>query len=382
VTAPARLASYQLALDELNQKGRLRSLKSRAGVDFASNDYLGLASSSRLRDAVTAAIDRGVAVGAGGSRLLRGNSPEHEALEASAAEFFRAERSLYFSSGYLANYSVFSTLPQREDLVVLDTLVHASAHEGTRAGRALVTRARHNDAQSFEEQIRMWRSRGGRGRAWIAVESLYGMDADRAPLHDLKTICHRHGAMLVIDEAHATGVFGTDGRGLAAEYEGQENVLVLHTCSKALGGAGALVNGAGVLCDFLVNRCRPFIFATAPSPLLAVAALEALKVLKEEPERQRRLLNLVAFADEEARVRGISVPTGSQILPVIVGDDASAVELASALQMRGFDVRAIRPPSVPEGTARLRISLTLNVDETAIEGLFEALAREWMDVTT
>src|ERR1700722_11238443 len=146
------------------------------------------------------------------------------------------------------------------------------------------------------------------------------MDGDRAPLEDLMTICRRHEGMLFVDEAHATGVFGLDGRGLAAGLEGRENVLVLHTCSKALGGAGALVNGPKVLCDFLINRCRPFIFATAPSPLMAVAGCEALKILKDEPERQRRLLNLVAFAGEEAKARGISVPSGSQILPVIVGD--------------------------------------------------------------
>jgi len=367
---------YQTALDQLQKKSRLRSLTSRAGIDFTSNDYLGLASSYRLCGAVTSAIERGVAVGAGGSRLLRGNSPEHEALESDAAKFFRAERSLFFGSGYVANFAVLSTLPQREDLIVLDALAHASAHEGTRAGRATVARARHNDAESFDEEIRMWRSRGGRGRVWVVVESLYSMDGDRAPLAQLMTICRRHEAMLYIDEAHATGVFGPDGRGLAAEFEGQENVMALHTCSKALGGAGALVNGPRVLCEFLINRCRPFIFGTAPSPLLAVAALEALKVLKDEPERRERLSQLMEAATQAARSHFLSLPRGSQILPVIIGDDARAMAMAGALQRRGFDVRAVRPPSVPEGTARLRISLSLNVDEKAISALFDALGAE------
>jgi 8-amino-7-oxononanoate synthase len=186
--------------------------------------------------------------------------------------------------------------------------------------------------------------------------------------------------MLFIDEAHATGVFGPDGRGLAASFEGRENVLVLHTCSKALGGAGALVNGPQMLCDFLINRSRPFIYATAPSPLMAVAAVEALKVLKEEPERRERLAQLVALAVESARASGAKLVSDSQILPIIVGDDRRTIAFARALQGRGFDVRGVRPPSVPEGTARLRISITLNIEEKDIVALFDALAQAWREL--
>jgi 8-amino-7-oxononanoate synthase len=376
VTGAAWLAGYQQALDDLAGKSRLRSLVPRSGADFTSNDYLGLASSERLRRAIAGAIARGTPVGAGGSRLLRGNAPEHEALEAAAAEFFRAESALFFGSGYVANYAVLSTLPQRDDLVVLDELAHASAHEGVRAGRAQVTRSRHSDPQSADDAIGAWRSGGGRGRAWIAVESLYSMDGDRAPLHDLLAVAERHDAVLFVDEAHATGVYGPDGRGLAAEFEGRENILALHTCSKALGGAGALVTGPRVLAQFLVNRCRPFIYSTAPSPLMAVAALEALRILAEEPERRSRLDDLVVFARQAARARAIAAPCISQIVPVIVREDGRTMRLAAALQARGFDVRGVRPPTVPEGTARLRIALTLNVDEAAVTALFDALAEE------
>ena len=372
----AGLASYQAALDELADASRLRSLAPRQGLDFTSNDYLGLASSPRLAGAVTAAIARGTPVGAGGSRLLRGNAPEHEALEARAAAFFGAERALFFGSGYAANYALLSTLPQRGDLLVLDALAHASAHEGARAGRAQVTQAAHNDAEAFEQAIRAWREGGGRGRIWLAVESLYSMDGDRAPLDELAAVAERHDAMLLVDEAHATGLYGPDGRGLASSLEGRDNVIVLHTCGKALGGAGALISGPRVLCDFLVNRCRPFIYSTAPSPLMAVAALEALEILKEEPERRQRLADLVSAAARAALSSGAAAPTGSQILPVIVGDDRVALTLAAGLQRRGFDVRAIRPPTVPVGTARLRISITLNVDEQAVAALFAALAAE------
>jgi 8-amino-7-oxononanoate synthase len=370
------LASYQAALDELAGSSRLRSLVPRRGLDFTSNDYLGLAASPRLGQAVAAAIARGTPVGAGGSRLLRGNAAEHEALEARAAAFFRAERALFFGSGYVANYALLSTLPQSGDLLVLDALVHASAHEGARAGRAQFTKAAHNDAGAFEEAVRTWRAGGGRGRVWLAVESLYSMDGDRAPLAELVELAERHDAMLLIDEAHATGIYGPDGRGLAAGLEGRDSVIALHTCGKALGGAGALVSGPRVLCEFMLNRCRPFIYATAPSPLMAVAALEALEILQDEPERRERLAHLIAVAGRAALASGAAAPTGSQILPAIVGDDRAAMALAAGLQRRGFDVRAIRPPTVPEGTARLRVSITLNVGEQDVAALFAALAEE------
>ncbi|RWF12036.1 MAG: 8-amino-7-oxononanoate synthase, partial [Mesorhizobium sp.] len=271
---------------------------------------------------------------------------------------------------------VLTTLPQKGDLIVLDELVHASAHEGARAGRAEVTEAAHNDAGAVNSAIRNWRASGGAGRAWIVVESLYSMDGDRTPLNELIAVADRHDAFLFVDEAHATGVYGPDGRGLAHDLEGRDNVVVLHTCGKALGASGALITAPAVLCDYLVNRCRPFIYATAPSTLMAVAAATALDIVADEPERRDRLARLVTLAGK--RAEGLGLPaSGSQILPIIVGDNARAMALAAALQSRGFDVRGIRPPTVPDGTARLRISLTLNVGEADVSALFDALAAEW-----
>jgi 8-amino-7-oxononanoate synthase len=369
----AALARYESALHTLTAQNRLRTLSPRSGLDFSSNDYLGLAASPRLRIALIEALTRGTAIGAGGSRLLRGNHPEHEELEAKAAAFFRAERTLFFSTGYAANFALFATLPQREDFVIIDELIHASARDGLRAGRAASIEAKHNDVASFEDAIDSWRTAGGRGQIFIAVESLYSMDGDRAPLDDLMALAEQHDALLLIDEAHATGVFGPDGRGLAAHIEGRDHLIVLHTCGKALGCAGALLSLPRVLCNFLVNRCRPFIFSTAPSPLMAVAALETLSILKEEPQRRATLVSLVAFASHHAGAHGLTV-SGSQILPVIIGDDQRAMQLASSLQQRGFDVRGVRPPTVPKGTARLRISITLNVTEADIAALFAELA--------
>ena len=370
----AALARYESALRSLAAQNRLRTLRPRSGLDFSSNDYLGLASAPRLRLALIGAIARGSPIGAGGSRLLRGNHPEHDELEATAAAFFHADRTLFFGSGYAANFALFATLPQPEDLIILDELIHASARDGTRAGRALSIVARHNNLASVEDAIRSWRMQGGHGQIWIAVESLYSMDGDRAPLADLMSLADRHGAILLIDEAHATGVFGIDGRGLAADIEGRDNVIVLHTCGKALGCAGALLSLPRALAEFLLNRCRAFIFSTAPSPLMAAAALEALAILKDEPQCRSALEKLVTFAGCEARRYGLPV-SGSQIQPVIIGDDARVMQIASSLQQRGFDVRGVRPPTVPKGTARLRISITLNVTEAQIAALFDTLAQ-------
>jgi 8-amino-7-oxononanoate synthase len=202
------------------------------------------------------------------------------------------------------------------------------------------------------------------------------MDGDSPDLAALIAVADRHGAMLIVDEAHATGVLGPDGRGLAALFEGRDNVVTLHTCGKALGTSGGFILAARPIRDFLINRARPFIFATAPSPLTAAVTRAALHISKTDPARRTRLAQLVQFAGQELRRCCGIEPSGSHILPVIIGSDGAAVALAEALQHRGFDVRAIRPPTVPENTARLRIALTLNVDETMITHLFEAVADE------
>ncbi|MGA2054107.1 MAG: 8-amino-7-oxononanoate synthase [Bradyrhizobium sp.] len=371
-----KTSSYAAALDALKEDDRLRCLNPRAGIDFSSNDYLALAGCPRMRKAISAAVEAGTPIGAGGSRLLRGNCAEHESLEAEAARFFGAEASIYFASGYIANFAVLTTLPQRGDLLVLDQLVHASIHEGARAGRAEFRFSAHNDANSVEDVIRTWRSQGGTGRIWIVAESLYSMDGDFAPLEALDAIADRHDAFLMVDEAHATGVFGPGGRGLTAAHEGHDNLIAIHTCGKALGAAGALVTTTKLLRDFIVNRCRPFIFSTAPSPLMAVAVQEALSILRNEPEHQQRLAGLIDFAHREIGTRQGWRLSRSQILPFIVGDNARAMRLAAALQARGFDIRGIRPPTVPAGTARLRISLTNNVGESDVRAMLDALAEE------
>lgn len=358
---------YNAILQRLESKGRLRNLNVAQGADFSSNDYLALAGSDYLRNIACQALERGVPVGSGGSRLLCGNHPEHEALEAEAAAFFKAPQVLYFTSGFDANQAVFAMLPQTGDLVLYDVLIHASIHAGMQAGKAKTQSVPHNNIAAFEATIRQFRATEKSGNIWLVVESLYSMDGDCAPLTELSALADRYGCFLYVDEAHATGVYGTDGRGLAADFAGRDNVLILHTCGKALGASGALLCAAKVLINVLVNRARGFIFSTAPAPLQAAIVRGSLKALAAEPQRREKLHTLIRHAEQNLQ------PSGSQIIPYLIGDNQRAVAIAEAMQNHGFDIRAIRPPTVPLGTARLRISITLNVDETQITHMAEVL---------
>ena len=367
--------AHEQMLAALAAKGRLRALTPTGGLDFTSNDYLGLAESSLLRQAAEAALARGVPLGAGGSRLLRGNHPEHEMLEEAAAAFFGGESALFFPTGFAANQALVSTLPRRNDLIVYDALIHASVRSGLDPARTAMAEVPHNDVTAIDDSITRWRQAGGRGRPWIAAETLYSMDGDRAPLSDLVAVAARHDAMLVLDEAHATGVYGPQGRGLAAALEGKDNVVTLHTCGKALGVMGALVIMPRLLRDVLVNRGPSFIYSTAPSPLIAATVRAALKIAAAADNERVALAERVAHAGLRTRALGLK-PSGSQIQPIIVGQDRRATALAEALQRRGYDIRAIRPPTVPEGSARLRLAITLHVDIAALDALFAALAAE------
>lgn len=370
----AMLAPYRADLDALAAEHRLRSLAPREGRDFTSNDYLALADSEGYRDAARAALARGVPIGAAGSRLLRGNHPEHEALEAEAARFFGAQSALYFGAGFSANEALLATLPRRGDVIVHDALIHASAHEGVKLSRATSRVAAHNDVCAMEDAIKRFRAEGGTGRVFLAVESLYSMDGDVAPLEDLAALADRREAFLLIDEAHATGALGPGGRGLAAALEGRENVVTLHTCGKALGVFGALICLPSVLRDAMINRCRSFIFATAPSPLMAACVRAALTLVESADDRRAALRQRVAAAHRLAQARCGLDGSGSHILPVIVGANARALAIAARLRRAGFDIRAIRPPTVPQGTARLRIALTLHQTEDEIAEMIDHLA--------
>jgi len=369
------LSPYARQLSALETRGRARRLQPRAGIDFSSNDYLGLSRDPVIAGAVTEAVGRGVPVGSGGSRLLRGNAPEHEALEAQAAAFFGSEAVLFMANGFVANLALLSVLPRAGDLIVADELAHASMHDGIRQSKARAVFAMHNDAQAFDDAIGRWRAQGGTGTPWIVAETLYSMDGDRAPVDDLAAVAVRREAMLLFDEAHATGVFGTDGRGLAAHLEGTENFVSLHTCGKGLGVEGALVCAPRVLIDTLVNKARPFIFSTAPSPLMAVAAGAALnRISGAGGDALRAELHALVARTGGAICRPLGLPVPeTQIVPIITGGDRRTMDVAAACQAAGFDVRGVRPPTVPAGTSRLRLSITRAIDEEDIARLAKTL---------
>ncbi|AHD01438.1 8-amino-7-oxononanoate synthase [Leisingera methylohalidivorans] len=367
---------HEKSLEALRSRGRFRQLMPRDGHDFASNDYLGLAGSDVLRTAASDALARGVPVGAGGSRLLRGNDAEHQRLEAEAAAFFGTEAALFMGGGFTANQAIFATLPQQGDLVLYDALIHASTHDGMRLGRAETRSFDHGDAADAGRVLRDWRAGGGTGQVWIAVEAVYSMDGDQAPLEPLMALADAEGAVLVVDEAHSTGVFGDLGRGLAHGIANRPNVLSLHTCGKALGASGALICGQKVLIETLINKARGFIFATAPSPLNAALVRAALQELQQNPARRDQAWQGITHAQAEARRLCGLEGFQSQILPVVIGDDKRTMGLAAAMQAQGYDIRGIRPPTVPRGTARLRLSITLNTGAEVITAMFEDLARE------
>lgn len=319
------------------------------------------------------ALDAGEAFGAGGSRLLRGHDHAHAELEEFAAHFFSAEKALYMSTGFIANYTLFTSLPQRHDAIIFDEWIHASARDGIQAAPARRYKARHNDLDSFADAARRARRRGAR-QIWITVESVYSMDGDLAPIDGLIDLAREFDAMLIVDEAHATGVFGATGRGLCEGLEG-DTLITLHTCGKALGAAGALVCGPAVVIDYLINTARPFIYSTAPPPLVAAVVQRALALIDEEPWRRSRLRERIAFARTRLRAAlgNEQAFPASQILPVILGEADRALTAAGALQAAGFDVRAIRPPTVPAGSSRLRLAINALHREDDIAALARRL---------
>jgi 8-amino-7-oxononanoate synthase len=361
--APTNLAAE---LEQLKALGRYRSLALPAGIDLSSNDYLGLSCHPELRRVAVEALLSGIEIGATGSRLLRGHRPAHEALEVFAAEYFDCARSLYFSSGFQANYALITTLIDRHDEAIYDALCHASVRDGLHAARCRTIKVPHNELRAFEEALQ--RSRAAGTNRWILVESVYSMEGDTAPIRDLLALAERYDAVLVVDEAHATGVLGASGRG-ATEGLAHERLIALHTCGKALGVAGALVCAGEHTIEYLINTARPFLYSTAPMPLQALLVKRALELVRDEPERRAQLSRIKTHAEE--CLSGIQIP--SHIVPIVIGEDSAALRIARALQARGFDIRAIRPPTVPEGTARLRLSLRVGLTGEDVENFSAAL---------
>jgi 8-amino-7-oxononanoate synthase len=335
----------------------------RRFINFSSNDYLGLANDPRLREAAITAIDE-FGVGAGASRLISGNLPSHLRLERALAKWKGTEATLCFSSGYAAALGTIPALVAKNDVVLLDKLCHASLIDGAKLSGAVLRVFPHNHLRKLESHLE-WAQREHPGdRVLIVTESVFSMDGDRAPLRELVELKKRFGALLMLDEAHAVGVIGLNGRGLAAEENVSEEIDVqMGTLSKALGASGGYICGSRALIDWLINRARSFIYSTAPPPATAAAALAAVDFLASPSGEERRLLlweriKLMQQLLPRAGAKTEDVGGRSAIFPLIVGDEKAALDLAAALQSEGFLVPAIRYPTVAKGAARLRITVT------------------------
>jgi 8-amino-7-oxononanoate synthase len=351
-------------------------LDGRRVLCLASNNYLGLAAHPEVVEAAAEAARR-YGAGSGSARLVTGGLRIHDDLEARLAAFKGTEAALLFSSGYLANLGTVAALVGPGDAVFSDELNHASIIDGCRLSRADVHVYRHGDAGHLADRLGAWRRSAGAGRrALVVTDSVFSMDGDVAPLPDVVAACDRHGAVLMVDEAHATGVVGPGGRGAVAGYglDGRVGV-VMGTLSKSLGAAGGFIAGSAGLCAYLRNRARSFIFDTALPPPTAAAALAALGILEREPERPVRARRLASRLAAGLRAAGYDVPDPpAAVLPVVVGAPDAAVRLSARLLDAGVLVTAIRPPSVPDGTSRLRATVMATHTDGEIDRAIAAFA--------
>ncbi len=374
-------------IDGLDKRGLRRTMRrvrrrhgpvvnvgGREMVDFASNDYLGIAADPRLAEAARALLATD-GLGAGAARLITGNHPVHEELEQALATFKRTESALLFPTGYMANVGAIAALVGRGDIIYSDELNHASLVDGCRLSRAAVQVVPHNDIPSLDAFLSEQRVRFR--RALIVTDGVFSMDGDLCILPAVIELARRHGAWTYVDDAHATGVLGARGAGCADYWgvEGQVDV-VMGTLGKALGCAGAFVAGSRALCEMLLNSARAFMFTTGSPPALAAATLAALRIVEEEPWRRtrlrengkhlRRVLSEVGFlADVPGRV--------SHIVPVHLRQARRAVRMGEALRRRGFLVGAVRPPTIPAGTSRLRITVSAEHEPEQIDALVHAM---------
>jgi len=375
-TRPPSVADLlQGRLGNRMQTGLLRQLRTANGlVDFCSNDYLGFAHSPALRDAIrqadTAHTD--ALTGATGSRLLAGQTDLADALETNLATFYKTEAALLFNSGYDANLGLLACLPQRGDVLLTDELIHASMIDGARLSYATRYRFRHNDVADLAEKLEAATHQTA-GQLFVAVESVYSMDGDMAPLRELCDLCDHYGAALLVDEAHATGVYGPNGEGLVVAMGLQDRVLArVHTFGKALGVHGAAVAGPVVLRNYLINFARPFVYSTAlpPHSLLAVGC--AHRHLQANPEAQHQLHDRVRYFRRcitQQLPHSVWTDSTSPIQCLIVPGNDNARRLAHTVQEAGFDVRAILNPTVPAGQERLRICIHATNTEGEIDRL-------------
>ncbi len=369
---------YRQRLDLGSAQGPEVTVMGRRLLNFCSNDYLGLAAHPALSEALSTAARR-YGVGSGASHLVCGHSELHDELERRLASLTGRPRALLFSSGYAANLGVLTTLLERGDEVIQDRLNHASLLDGGMFSGARLRRFTHNDPAALAERLATATSTGER---LVVVDGVFSMDGDRAPLGEYAALCREHGAWMMVDDAHGLGVTGPGGAGsvAAAGLDVDDVPVLMATLGKALGTSGAFVAGTEDLIEALIQGARNYIYTTATPPALAAATLAALDLLDTESWRHDHLQALIARFVTGALAHDLPLmPSDTAIQPLLVGGADRALALSKTLQDKGFLVGAIRPPTVPAGTARLRITLTAAHTEAQIDALVEALAKAWAE---
>jgi 8-amino-7-oxononanoate synthase len=371
------LQELEEELEKIRSQNLYRRLTDPQGLDFCSNDYLGLSRNPKLRAAILEKLEQAAGleeVSSPASRLLRGNTPRHQALEQRLSGFKGTEAALIFPTGYQTNIGILTALIGSEDRVLSDAQNHASIIDGLRLSGCQKIVFPHLDTEAVEEALSQPHAEG---KTFLVTESLFSMDGDIAPLETYAEFAKGNEAYLIVDDAHAVGVFGEErGSGLTEHFGVEDRALaIVSTFGKAFGLFGAFVAGPQVLIDYLINRCRSFIFTTAVPPLLLYGVEAALDLLGAEPERRQRVCLLADQLRQRFKAAGLdTLESAGPIIPVVLGKSERAVAVAQRLQKKGFDVRAIRPPTVAPGTSRLRISVHADHTEQQIDQLAEAVA--------
>lgn len=361
---------YRQRLEQQAPCGREALVAGRRLLNFSGNDYLGLAAHPQVIEAFKRAADE-FGVGSGASHLVCGHSRYHHALEERLAEFCRCPRALLFSTGYMANQGVLCALLGKEDAVFEDRLNHASLIDGGLASGARFQRYRHNDSNSLEGYLGRSQAR----RKLVVTDGVFSMDGDIAPLPALAAVARRNGAWLMVDDAHGLGVLGATGRGSLEQTGSRSDVQVLMgTLGKAFGTSGAFVAGSEELIETLIQQARTYIYTTALPPAVAAATLASLKLVQEESWRRDKLAALIRrFRAGAARLGLTLMDSATPIQPLVVGTDEAAVAASEALRERGALAIAIRAPTVPAGSARLRITFSASHEERDVDLLLDAL---------
>ena len=357
-------------LSALREADQLRGLANPSGIQLGSNDYLGLSTHPRLKAAIARALEEDERFCSTGSRLLTGNHERWDKLEAEFARFVRADAALYFPSGYAANIGLLSSVLQEGDVVFSDAANHASLIDGMRLSHARRVIFPHLDLEYLESELKLQSTH--RGEKFVVVERIFSMDGDRAPLEELFGLCEQYAAWLIIDEAHSTGVDEPIRRSHCL-------LATVHTCGKALASMGAFVAGSRTLREFLINRARTFIFTTGLPPYCAAHVHEAMILAAEAGDRRKHLADLGNYLRKNMNSLGFNTGrSASQIVPLVLGSNDAVLRFAGVLTAAGFSISAIRPPTVPVGTSRIRISLNASLSIADIDRFLNALiaARE------